>query len=49
MQSLVGSFRHNIAIGQLEPAPLFGSHFCKQEKLAANLVDEFYADLLGAV
>ena len=49
MQSLVGSFRHNIAIGQLDTELLFGSHFRKQDKLVANLVDGFYADLLGAL
>ena len=49
MQSLAGSIRHNIAIGQLDTELLFGSHFRKQDKLVANLVDGFYADLLGAL
>jgi hypothetical protein len=48
LQSIVKDFRDSI-FAEEDSELLAGKHFRKQDKLAQKAVDEFHADLVGAI
>ena len=49
LQSFAKEFQFDSAIDPEESELLFGKYFRKQDKLAEKAVDEFHADLVGAI
>ena len=49
LKSMVTEFQHNLVIEEEDPEVLIDKLSSKQDKLAQEALDEFYADLVGAM